>query len=92
MRSVARFPAVLRGPGLESQCVVEAWQERSSTGRVFLRGRIVDDPPELPDGGYVVAFESHSVKTNKLGGLWELVFLPPEVGNDFPQYSREIAG
>lgn len=91
MGSVARFPAVLRGPGVEAPCILEAWHEQSSAGRLFVRGRITEDPPELPDGAYLVAFERHTVRTNKVGGRWELVFLPAEVGNDLRQWSAEAA-
>lgn len=79
MNSVRRFPAVLRGMGVESQCALEIWHERSSTGRDFTRCRIVDDPPFLPDGPYEVLFAGHSVSTRKSHGKWELIFLSPEI-------------
>lgn len=68
--------------GLESKCTLEAWQERSSSGRVFTRCRIADDDPTLPDGPYEVAFGGGSVKTHKTSGAWELVFLSPEMKLD----------
>jgi hypothetical protein len=68
--------------GLESQCTLEAWQERSSTGRVFTRCRIVDDAPELPDGPYEIVFPGGSVRTRKTSGAWDLVFLAPDTHID----------
>lgn len=86
MNSHARIPAVLRSPEVESKCTLEVWQESSSTGRIFTRCRITDDPPELPDGQYQVVFGHHKVKTWRSSGYWELVFLPPEAGADlFPR-------
>lgn len=82
MRSVARVPAVLRAPDIDSKCTLEVWQESSSTGRIFTRCRIIDETPEVPDGPYQVLFANHAVSTWKTGGAWELVFLSPEIGSD----------
>lgn len=52
------------------------WKEFSTTGRVYGRCRIVDDPPTLPDGPYTLFFAGHSVTTRKFDGAWMLTFLP----------------
>lgn len=76
MASLIRVEALVRGVGHEAQCTLEIWKERSSTGRVFTRCRIVDDPPELPDGSYEIHVAGQSFSTKKWSGLWELTFLP----------------
>lgn len=82
MKSPARIPALLRGADVESKCILEIWQESSSTGRVFTRCRITNESPDLPDGPYQVAFASHTVKTWRSSGYWELGYLSPEIGTD----------
>ena len=57
------------------ECVLETWQEESTSGRLFTRCRIVDDPVELPDGAYTLEFGGRSVQTHKYHGAWELNFL-----------------
>jgi hypothetical protein len=81
----------LRGPETDSKCILEAWQESSSTGRVFTRCRITNEPADLPDGPYQVIFGKHAVKTWKSLGNWELVYLPPEAGTDLMLRSFELA-
>ena len=79
-RPLIRIPALLSGPdGSVSRCFIETWKEPSSTGRTYTRCRIVDDPPELPDGEYMVEFAEQSVRTHKYHGRWELAFLCPGV-------------
>jgi hypothetical protein len=65
--------------GVEAHCTLQAWRERSSTGRLFTRCQITDDAPFLPDGMYEIVFAGQSVKTRKTAGGWELVFLSPEI-------------
>lgn len=76
MASVIRLNALVRGMGRESPCMLEAWKERSSTGRVFTRCRIVEDPPDLPDGSYEIFVAGQRFNTKKWSGLWDLTFLP----------------
>ena len=83
-RVVLRIPAILRGMGMAANCVLEIWQEESSSGRQYTRCNIASEPPDLPDGAYQVDFTPHSLQTNKYQGKWELVFLLPD--------SRDIAG
>lgn len=78
--------------GVESKCVLETWQERSSTGREFTRCRIVDDPPFLPDGQYDLSIGGHTVSTRKSLGAWELIFLSPEVIPGGTGWTHEAAG
>jgi hypothetical protein len=77
--SLMRLPALLSGPdGGVTRCFVESWKEQSSKGRTYTRCRIVDDPPHLPDGEYVVEFAEQSIRTNKYHGRWELTFFCPD--------------
>lgn len=76
---VVRIPGILSAKGIVAACIVETWNERSSTGHVFTRCRIVNDPPHLPDGPYEVEFAGHKVPTRKTSGKWELVFFVPAV-------------
>lgn len=81
-RVVLRLPAILRGMGATVNCVLEIWQEESSTGRQYTRCNIANDPPDLPDGAYEVEFsQQHTLRTNKYQGKWELVFLLPDTRN-----------
>lgn len=91
MESIVRLPAVLRNPDVQSKCILEVWLERSSTGRTFSRCRITGDSPELPDGPYEVVFAEHSVKTRKVTGCWELVFIPAEIGIELLLWRRDVA-
>ena len=78
--SLIRIPALHSSPdGRAERCFVETWKEQSSTGRTYTRCRIVDDPPDLPDGDYLVEFAEQSVRTHKYHGRWELVFLYPDL-------------
>jgi hypothetical protein len=78
-RAVVRVKALLRGMGCKADCVLETWQETSSTGRVFTRAVIAEEPPNLPDGIYMIVVGGQNVFTRKWGGSWLLTFLPPEV-------------
>ena len=78
-RSVIRIPALLRGwDGKAASCLIETWNEQSSAGKIYTRIRITDDPPELPDGEYLVEFAEQSLRTQKYQGKWQLVFLAPD--------------
>ena len=85
-RVVLRIPAVLRGMGFVANCLLEIWQEESSSGRQYTRCNIASEPPDLPDGAYQVDFTHHSLQTNKYQGKWELVFLLPDV-RDNPRHA-----
>lgn len=74
-----RIAATLRGEGVEAICIVETWAESSSTGRILMRGRIIGDPPGLPDGPYTVEFAGYKLPTRKWAGEWELNFLPSDL-------------
>jgi len=76
------IPAVLHGEGIKAMCLLDVWQENSSTGRVFTRCRIHDAPPDLPDGAYKLEFRANIVATRKTFGTWELAFLPPKIRPD----------
>lgn len=92
MNSIVRIPAVLHSMGNESRCTLEMWQERSSTGRVFTRCRIIDDSPSLPDGPYQVRFGDQAITTRKFPVVWELSFIPHELHLDRPDWLPGVAG
>lgn len=77
--SIIQVPAILRGSqGMVGKCLLEFWPEQSSTGKTYTRCRVVDDPPELPDGQYTLQLPNEQlVRTNKHQGRWALVFLAP---------------
>lgn len=78
-RTVQRLSALLRGMGCKADCKLDTWQETSSTGRVFTRAVVVEEPPNLPDGIYMIVVGSGTLFTRKWGGSWMLTFLPPEI-------------
>lgn len=78
-RAVVHLKALLRGMGCKADCVLETWKETSSTGRVFTRAVITEEPPDLPDGIYMIVVRGQNLFTRKWGGSWLLTFLPPEV-------------
>ena len=84
MSGLMHIPAVLHAEGIEAMCLLDIWQEKSLTGRVFTRCRISNAPPDLPDGVYTVEFQAHTVTTRKTFGTWELAFLPPKIRLDGP--------
>lgn len=78
---ILRIPALLIATdGTLTRCFVESWNERSSAGKTYTRCRITDDPPELPDGEYMVEFAEQPLRTHKHQGKWQLVFLAPDFG------------
>lgn len=79
MTDAFRIPAVLRGMDVVSGCILEAWPERSSSGRVFMRCSVTEYPPDLPDGAYQMALVGHTVFLKRWHGKWDLNFLPPEI-------------
>ena len=79
MQAVVRIHGVLQGMDREAGCVLMTWKERSTSGRVYTRCRIADEPADLPEGPYVVSFAGHEIPTRKFDGCWTLSFLPREV-------------
>lgn len=75
---IVRIPGVLRAAGVIAGCVVEAWKERATDGEIYVRCRIANDPPQLPNGPYLLRFGRYSVPTNKFEGAWEPVVLAPD--------------
>lgn len=74
--SVVRVSAFLRGMGVEASCTLETWKERSSSGRVFTRCRVVEDPANLPDGTYDLTIEGQTFSAKRWSGIWDLIYLP----------------
>lgn len=74
-----RVPAVLRGMDVVTGCIVEAWVERSSFGRTYIRCNVIEHPSDLPDGTYQLALAGHTVVLKRWHGKWDLNFLPPEI-------------
>lgn len=81
-REITRIPAVLCGVDnfRIAGCLLETWTEYSSARKPYTRCRIVHDPPNLPDGPYRIEFAGKSIRTNKVDGQWELIFLAPSLG------------
>jgi hypothetical protein len=79
VKPVVGVRGVLRGMGCEADCRLPTWKETSTTGRVYTRCRILDEPFGLPDGAYTVFFAGHAVPTRKFEGRWTLTFLPPGI-------------
>lgn len=79
LRDFVRVPAFLHGTadrvGVHAMCTLEIWSEQSSHGRLFTRCRITGEPEGLPDGPYVLEFDSRKVTTKKNEGLWALTLL-----------------
>lgn len=75
---IVRIPGVLRAAGVIAGCIVETWKERASNGEIYTRCRIASDPPQLPDGPYLLKFAQYSIPTNKFDGQWEPVVLAAE--------------
>jgi hypothetical protein len=69
----------LKGLDREAECEVTTWKERSSSGRVYTRCKIVDEPGDLPEGPYSLTFAGYTLSTRKFDGSWMLSFLPPWV-------------
>jgi hypothetical protein len=65
--------------GCEADCRLLTWKETSTTGRLYTRCRIMDEPPHLPDGAYTLFFAGHAVPTRKFEGSWMLTFLPSSI-------------
>lgn len=77
---IVRTPAVLRSlSGTVAGCVLETWKERASTGKMYTGCRIVNDPPDLPDGNYIVEFGANRIQTRRVWGVWSLTFLAPDI-------------
>lgn len=68
--------------GAGGMCTLEMWTELSSGGRPLTRCRIIDDPPELPDGTYQLEFLGQRVITNKFDGRWGLSYLGLQVSRE----------
>lgn len=78
---IVPIPAVLRRveTPMVVGCVVETWKDVSSAGKAYTRCRIGKEPEDLPDGPYIVEFGGHAIRTNKVEGQWELIFLAPHI-------------
>lgn len=75
---IVRIPGVLRRAGLVAGCIVETWNEQGFNGKMYTRCRIANDPPQLPNGPYILRFARYSIPTNKFEGKWEPVVLEAE--------------
>ncbi len=76
VQAVVRIHGVLQGVDRKAACVVAIWKERSTSGRVYTRCKIVDEPSDLPEGPYQLLLAGHEVPTRKFDGCWMLSFLP----------------
>ena len=79
MQAVVRIHGVLRGMRREAPCTLIIWKESSTSGRIYTRCRIAEEPSDLPDGTYTLSFAGYDVPTRKWESHWLLTFLPPEI-------------
>ena len=79
MQGVVRVSGVLQGMDRAADCQLIIWRERSTSGRVYTRCRIVEEPADLAEGPYTLTFAGHVVSTRKFDGCWMLTFLPPGI-------------
>ncbi|HUB19743.1 MAG TPA: hypothetical protein VL990_13970 [Acidobacteriaceae bacterium] len=63
----------------EAACELITWKEQATSGRVYTRCRIVEEPSDLPEGPYTLSFAGHAIPTRKFDGCWMLSFLPPGI-------------
>jgi hypothetical protein len=72
MRSVVLIHGVLRGMGQESNCEMLALKETDSLTRrtTYSRCSVIKADSDLPDGEYIVAFQSNTVSVRREGSLW----------------------
>jgi hypothetical protein len=79
VQGVVRVHGVLQGMDRVADCELITWKERSTSGRVYTRCRIVEEPADLSEGAYTLSFAGHAVPTRKFDGCWMLTFLPPGI-------------
>jgi hypothetical protein len=63
----------LKGMGWQVRCEIMAWKAvDESPHSYFSQFRVIDAPPDIPDGVYEVIFEGHTLLTEKRGGFWTM--------------------
>jgi len=80
--SIVLLPRLLRGKQQEAKCEILARKSLSPEGPGYTDGFVLNAPPALLDGEYIVIFDHHTMRTNKVRGLWlpstEIVRHPDE--------------
>ena len=76
MPGVVRVRGFLQGMDCDADCELITWKESSTSGRIYSRCRIVNEPSDLPEGPYTLSFAGYTVSTRKFDGCWTLTFLP----------------
>ena len=61
---------VVHGRECEANCEILARRQSPEHGSGYLEGFIMNAPPDLPDGEYLVVFDSHAMAATKKLGLW----------------------
>ena len=70
MGSVVLLPALLRTIHMEAKCEVLARKNPLSGGSLYSEGFVLNAPPGLPNGEYLVYFDGHLLRATKRSGLW----------------------
>ena len=72
MRSVVLLHALVEGMGRKEGCELLAIRESllEPNRIVFSRCSVIEAPPSLPDGDYMVSFKGYTVPAQKQAGLW----------------------
>lgn len=71
---IIRIPAILRANGVDMSCFVEIQHGQNCT-----ECRLLDAPPQLADGEYMVEFAEQSLPASKHQGKWGVLCLAPEM-------------
>jgi hypothetical protein len=71
---------------VEVRCEMLAMKEwhRESSQALYSRCCVLDAPPNIPDGEYMVFFDQHRVTAVRQGGLW----LPQDHAERMPDEER----
>ena len=64
------IPGLLFGMKREATCHVLTRQQSPDLGADYVEGFIINAPPDLPDGEYLVVFDRHTLRAFKDGALW----------------------
>ncbi len=70
MGTVVLRCGVVRGSRYEAKCEILARRRSPDLASDYIEGFIMNAPAYLPDGEYIVVFDSHTMAATKKLGLW----------------------
>jgi hypothetical protein len=70
MGTVVLRRGVVSGSDCEANCDILARRRSPDLGSDYVEGFIMGAPAYLPDGDYLVVFDSHTMAATKRLGLW----------------------